>query len=91
MFDTKKDFQYLLQHPNAAEVIARILANAKPVDVDSMHYNAAYPEMCMYDSGSYVFLFYIGPTTYRYCIRHQEDKHFDDFADAVAYILSRWW
>lgn len=91
LFKETKDFGYLLQHPNAAELITRIISEATFTkgkddrDIIPDFFATVDLGYCKvsFDRRSEI-------TRYRVYV-NDGPVDFDDFAELVAYILSRWY
>jgi hypothetical protein len=87
-FNPVKDFEYLLVHPNAAEIFQQILAFAKVIRQDD------YDCITRSETDLWVVTFdrMSGITRYRLTSKSSGVKEdFDDLGEVIAAIAARWW
>lgn len=92
-FNEPKDFGYLLLHPNAVEVMTKILTSAQAMRGEDFGLNINVDFWANCDMGFCQVSFDRKSDITRYKVRAEgrQDKDFDDFAEVVAYILGRWY
>lgn len=90
-FNETKDFGYLLQHPNAAELITKILTSS--VVTKGEDYGDITPDLwSTCDLGFCKVSFDRKSEETRYRVYFDgSQKDFEDFAEVVAFILGRWY